>query len=85
MKQIQECLNRYFNGQSPLKRKWQIDENTAAFQGEVNREVLCLYHYQHLVLVVDKSTYETYYTWWEVQADKRGLDSALEYFREKMK
>lgn len=71
MKQIDDCLTRFFTCQKPLKKKWQ------AFQQE--ESLVYLYHYHHLVLVYDGMKQKIVYEWWEKQADKRGLDSAKEW------
>ena len=72
MKQIDDCLNRFFTQQKPLKKKWQAVKQ--------NETLVYLFHYQHLVLVYDCIEAKVIYEWWEKQADKRGLDSAKEWF-----
>lgn len=72
MKQIDECLTRFFTDQKPLKKKWQVIRQ--------NETQVCLFHYHHLVLVYDGEKQKVVYEWWEKQADKRGLDSAKEWF-----
>lgn len=73
MKQIDECLTRYFEGKEPLKKKWK------ALPHPKVPNILCLYHYHHLVLVYDTVHHHIEAEWWEKQADKRGLDSAKEW------
>lgn len=78
MKQIQECLDRFFDtNKGPLKRKWQ-----ALLNGPHH---LHLYHYHHLILVYDLENHEIQYEWWEKPADKRGLDAAKEYLERRFK
>jgi hypothetical protein len=79
MKQIDECLDRLFDGKPPLKKKWQARIQEVYL---VER-CLLLYHYTHLVLAVDLDTKEIHRQWWEKPTDKRGLDAALKYLREK--
>ena len=70
MKQIDECLNRFFDNKSQLNRKWQVlgDDN-----------ILVLFHYQHTILIYDIVLNEILFKWYECPTDKRGLDAALEY------
>lgn len=75
MKQIEICLDRHFSNQKPLKAKWQ-----ARWHKE-NNNLLLLFHYQHLVLAYDVSKKTIEHEWWEVQADKRGLDAAKYYLQ----
>ena len=75
MKQINDCLNRFFARQSPLKKKWSAHSQVL----DNGSEVLLLYHYHHLVLVYHIQTNRVLHQWWERQADKRGLDAALAY------
>jgi hypothetical protein len=75
MKQITECLDRAFNNEKPLKRKWR-----AVVSQENN--YLFLVHYQHLVLVYDLDNENILHEWWELPADKRGLDSAKQYIQD---
>lgn len=42
-----------------------------------------LYHYHHIVLVYDTDNHQVQYQWWERPADKRGLDAALAYLKER--
>jgi len=74
MKQIKECLDRYFNNSPPLKRKW---------QAITYRHHLCLYHYHHLILVYDLREKKSSHEYYEKPADLRGLKSALEYLDNK--
>lgn len=75
MKQILECLDRVFLSQKPLKKKWKayLDFN------ENGEQILVLYHYQHLVLVSNITTKKVMFAWYEKDADKRGLLSAIKY------
>lgn len=77
MKQMNDCLDRFFSDQKPLKAKWQ------ARWHKDYPHVMILFHYQHVVLVFDteKKTFE--HEWWEVPTDKRGLDAAKEYLKNK--
>lgn len=70
MKQIDECLDRFFDGRPRLKKKYQAVEH---------ENCLYLFHYQHLVLVFHLHTYEFLHEWWELPTDKRGLDAAKAY------
>ena len=74
MKQIQECLDRHFEGKFPLQKKWQARER---------EDRLYLYHYHHLILVVNLKSKHLEYAWFEKQADKRGLNSAIKYLANK--
>lgn len=80
MKQIEECMERAFNNQRPPdSKKWKgiwIDHPK-------HGKVMYLYHYHHLVLVYDHINHRYLYEWWELPADKRGLDSAKEYLEER--
>lgn len=78
MKQIDEALNRFFENKKQLKQKW-----IAIKHIEDNKDHLLLYHYQHLVLVVDLKNYSIQYEWWECPTDKRGLDAAKIYIENK--
>lgn len=80
MKQINEALDRFFDGRKQLKQKW-----IAIKQTEDSSEFLVLYHYQHLVLKVDLKDLTIKFKWWECPTDKRGLDAALEYIENKRK
>jgi hypothetical protein len=75
MKQIDVCLNRFFNGEKPLKVKWQ-----ARRHNEFNN-ILILYHYHHLVLIYDLEKNVIVREWWELPADKRGLEAAKDYLQ----
>lgn len=75
MKQINICLNRFFNGEKPLKAKWQARRHSEY------PDLLLLFHYHHLVLVYDLNKKESLKEWWELPADKRGLDAAKEYLQ----
>lgn len=79
MKQIEECLDRVFQTQKPLKKKWR-----AFFDFNDNGEqILLLYHYQHLILVLNMRLQAIEYIWYEKDADKRGLISAINYLVDK--
>ena len=75
MKQIMECLDRVFLTQKPLKKKWKayLDFN------ENGEQMIILYHYQHLILVSNITTKKIMFAWYEKDADKRGLLSAIKY------
>lgn len=76
MKQIDEVLTRHLiDKKPPLRKKWQVTTQLPHFHSD--RPLLYLFHYQHLVLVVDLTNKEVLHTWHEKPADKRGLDSAL--------
>jgi hypothetical protein len=77
MKQIDVCLDRHFLGQQPLKAKWQ------ARWHKDYPHILVLFHYQHIILVVDMDEREILHRWAEVQADKRGLNAAINYLNRK--
>lgn len=76
MKQIEECLERFFYDKKPLKKKWQARSHPE------NEDIFLLFHYHHLVLVVDLSVGKILKEWWELPADKRGLDAAKKYLKE---
>jgi hypothetical protein len=76
MKQINNCLNRFFENKRQLKQKWIAIKNTYN-----DMECLMLFHYQHLILVMRLDTNEIIYKWWECPTDKRGLDAAIEYLK----
>lgn len=76
MKQIYDCLDRFYTQQKPLKAKWQAKRHQ-------ENGHLYLFHYHHLVLVYDDKVHKVLYQWWEVPTDKRGLDAALAYFENK--
>jgi hypothetical protein len=78
MKQIDEALNRFFDGRKQLKQKW-----VAIKQIEDSNEFLVLYHYQHLILKIDLKDLSVKYKWYECPTDKRGLDAAIEYINNK--
>lgn len=80
MKQITECLDRVFNNQRQLKKKW---IPFIIWHEEDQRNYLFLYHYHHLVLVYDLRDHDILLEWHEKPADKRGLDSAKKYLEEK--
>lgn len=71
MKQMDDCLTRFFTNQRPLKKKW--------FAGRADEETFVLYHYHHLVMIYNFKYDQILYEWWERDADKRGLDSAKEW------
>lgn len=77
MKQIDECLERFFTGKPPLKRKWQ------ARWYKDYPHIMILFHYQHIILVYDTHKKEILYEWWEVPADKRGLEAAKKWLDNK--
>ena len=72
MKQIEECLERFYQGKPPLQsKKWK------AFPAE-NR-YLYLFHYHHMVLIYDFYDRKVLHAWAELPADKRGLSAAMNY------
>lgn len=75
MKQINDCLDRFFANKKPLKAKWQ-----ARWHNEYEH-IMILFHYQHVVLVYDTKEHHILKEWWEVPTDKRGLDAAKEYLK----
>lgn len=80
MKQINEALNRLFDGRKQLKQKWIAIKHHS---NDDNKDYLLLYHYQHLILVVSLDDYSIKHEWWECPTDKRGLDSAKIYIENK--
>lgn len=83
MKQIDECLDRVFEGKKPLSKKWKCLKFTEDFGQQV--EFYTLYHYQHIVLVYCITTNTIIYEWWEKPTDKRGLDAARTYLIDRCK
>lgn len=78
MKQMDECLNRAFEGKLPLEsKKWK-----AVIRHEVIGHVLYLFHYHHQVLVYVIERNQVAESWWEKPTDKRGLDAALKFLEE---
>ncbi|MEK4781026.1 hypothetical protein NST86_33200 [Bacillus sp. FSL L8-0199] len=81
MKQISDCIDRALKGLPPLEsKKWKA---YLQWNEEHRTHYICLYHYQHLVLIYDTVKKSILHQWWEKPADKRGLDSAKEYIEEK--
>jgi hypothetical protein len=76
MKQIDTCLDRFFNNLPPLKHKWQAIRKD---------NELHLYHYHHLILIASLPDLTIKYKWYECRTDKRGLDAALQYLENKLK
>ena len=71
MKQMNECLDRFFKRLKPdSKKKWQAHRRN---------NLLLLYHYSHYVLGYDTEKNTIFHEWWEYPADKRGLEAAKEY------
>jgi hypothetical protein len=58
MKQMDVCLNRFFNGEKPLKAKWQ-----ARWHPE-QPGIMILFHYHHLVLVYEVNEQKIIKEWW---------------------
>lgn len=79
MKQINDCLDRFFENKPPLKKKW------LPITHDNYPNCLILFHYHHLVLVYDLNEKKPLYQWWELPTDKRGLDAALDYLKNKFK
>lgn len=78
MKQIDECLDRHFDGKPPLNKKWK-----AIQQLHLGKNLLCVFHYHHLVVVYDPDTKEILHEWAELPTDKRGLDAIKEYLNKR--
>ena len=76
MKQIDECLDRAFAGKKALSKKLR-----AAIIDCNSERMLFLCHYQHLVLIYNLNKKELERQWYELPADKRGLDAALKYIK----
>lgn len=74
MKQIDECLDRVFNGQRPLNKKWK------AF---IIEGYLYVFHYTHRVFVLRLHDRHIIEQWWEKPADKRGLNAIKLYMNKK--
>jgi|BioPla2DNA2_1021312.scaffolds.fasta_scaffold148471_2 hypothetical protein len=72
MKQIDVCFERFFAGKKQLKNKWQLQQPN---QGDY----IVLFHYNHMIMMIDPDTLEVTYQWYECPADKRGLDAAIAY------
>ncbi|MNM57585.1 hypothetical protein D3C81_687940 [compost metagenome] len=77
MKQVEDCLNRFFENKQPLKHKLQ-----ARWHKEHNHVVL-VFHYQHLLLAYDTENKTILHQWWEVPTDKRNLEAAIKYLKNK--
>lgn len=78
MKQINNMLDRYFEGKSQLKTKWHCHNDKLN-----NVEVLKVYHYQHLITVIRLSDNKIIHEYYECPTDLRGLNSIKEYFNNK--
>lgn len=77
MKQIDECLNRHFEGKRPLLgKKWQVRGDEIS---------IVLFHYHHRIMICDLKRKKIKFEWWQVPADKRGLEAAKKYLVEKGK
>lgn len=76
MKQIEECLGRFFSGKPALAKKWRAYYNIAK-----STPTLLLMHYHHIILEYDFYNEIVLHSWWEKNADKRGLDAALHYLK----
>ncbi len=78
MKQMDVCLDRVFLELKPLPNsKWKAMI--------VLDHLLLVYHYTHYVLGYDIKTHTVFHEWWERPADKRGLEAAKEYLKERFK
>jgi hypothetical protein len=73
---IDNTLSRLFKGLPQLPVKWR------AF---IRNNELHVYHYHHLVIIYDLKTKIYKHTWWELPADKRGLESCKIWLRENNK
>lgn len=80
MKQITECLDRAFAGKLPLRRKWRAQIVTLK---DYPHPVLILMHYHHVCLMYCIERDKSLHSWWEKPTDKRGLDAALRYLKER--
>jgi hypothetical protein len=79
MKQVQDVLDRFFQGKPPRKHKIMV--LTEAF----DERTFSLYHYHHLILVYDYVADLVLYEWWEKPTDKRILEAAKEYLHDRKK
>ena len=78
MKQIDKCLVDAFAGKKPApSSKWK-----AIILRKNHDYKLFVFHYQHTVLVFNINEWSSFYEWWEKPADRRGLESCLEWLRE---
>jgi hypothetical protein len=77
MKQINMVLDRHFEAKPPLSHKWGV------IKCPTHTNAIRLYHYHHLILIYDLDAETSLYQWWEKRADKRGLDAALLYLKER--
>jgi hypothetical protein len=73
MKQIEQALQRYFD-----KKLARPSDKWKALPTLTAPHILCLYHYQHPVLIYDTRTQIVIYQWFEKPTDLRGLINALE-------
>lgn len=78
MKQIDECLTRALTGKRPLRKKW-----GAIIHSTETHNYLFLYHYHHEVLVYNLTDGGIVREWWEKPADKRGLNAAKQWLKER--
>lgn len=82
---MDECLDRFFANKDPLRKKWFAFGVISGRKYDVQHPILHLYHYTHLVLRYNLETHEILEEWWEKPADKRGLDAAKAYLKDKFK
>lgn len=78
MKQIDECLDRHFDGKPPLMKKWKVLQ-----KNHLDRNLLFVFHYHHMVIVYDMDRKEILDEWAELPADKRGLKAIKEYLNKR--
>lgn len=78
MSQIHEALWRAVNSKRVLRKKWKAFLYTDEYE---NNKVVALFHYHHLVMIYDVANDIEIFAWYQVNADKRGLDSARIWFK----
>ena len=75
MKQIEVMCDRIYEGKPTLNKKWK------AFFIELDEygDCICFLHYQHLIAVYSLGNNSFVRTWYEKDADLRGLNDILTY------
>lgn len=78
MKQIETMCDRIYEGKPTLNKKWK------AFFIELDEygDCICFFHYQHLVAVYSLYNNDFIRTWYEKDADLRGLNDIKKYHEE---
>lgn len=76
MKQITTMCDRFFEGKPSLAKKWR-----ANFIVNHGKATLLYTHYQHIIAIYDLESEKFIGTYYEKDADKRGLDDILEYHK----